>query len=166
VVDLGAGNIGVRLEGGYNRQLAGDVVGRVASPFQPFPDRSLLTNIRLDPGDVTTLAMRPFFRLARTLAIIGSLERWSKEVDAVEYRSEGDAIPGVDPSVLAEGTNASATLVSIGLSFASPGALRPGGTGLPVDAGWSYERVVSASGGIVPDTHRIRARLRVYFDVW
>jgi hypothetical protein len=35
-----------------------------------------------------------------------------------------------------------------------------------VDAGWTYERVVGASGGIVPDVHRIRARLRLYFGVW
>jgi hypothetical protein len=166
VVDLGAGNIGLRLEAGYNRQLAGDVVERVASPLQPFPARSLLANIRLDPGDVTTLAVRPFFRLARTVAIIGSVERWSKGVDAAEYRGEADAIPGVDAGVLAEWTDASATLISIGLTYANPGALRPGGTGLPVDAGWSYERVVSASGGIVPDIHRLKARLRLYFDVW
>jgi hypothetical protein len=166
VVDLGAGNVGVRLEGGYNRQLAGDIVGRVAPPNQPFPSPSLLASVRLDPGDVTTLAVRPFFRLARTFALIGSLERWSKGQDAVEYRSEADAIPGVDPGVLAQETEASATLVSIGLTYSNPGALRPGGTGLPVDAGWSYERIVSASGGIVPDRHRIRARLRLYFDVW
>ena len=166
VVDLGAGNVGVRLEGGYNRQLAGDIVGRVAPPSQPFPSQSLLASVRLDPGDVTTLAVRPFFRLARTFALIGSLERWSKGQDAVEYRSEADAIPGVDPSVLAQETDASATLVSIGVTYSNPGALRPGDTGLPVDAGWSYERIVSASGGIVPDTHRIRARLRLYFDVW
>jgi hypothetical protein len=166
VVDLGTGNVGVRLEGGYNRQLAGDVLERVAAPSQPFPARSLLASVRLDPGDVTTLAVRPFFRLARTFAFIGSLERWSKGMDAVEYRSEADAIPGVDASVLAQDTDASATLVSFGVSYSNPGALRPGGTGLPVDAGWTYERIVSASGGIVPDTHRIRARLRLYFDVW
>lgn len=166
VVDLGAGNVGLRLEGGYNRQLAGDVIERVAPPSQPFPARNLLTSVRLDPGDVTTLAVRPFFRLARTFALIGSVERWSKGEDAVEYRTEADAIPGVDPSVLAQESDASATLLTIGVTYSNPGALRPGGTGLPVDAGWTYERIVSASGGIVPDTHRIRARLRLYFDLW
>ena len=50
VVDLGTGNIGVRLEGGYNRQLAGDVVDAVAPPTEPFPSRSLLTTVRRDPG--------------------------------------------------------------------------------------------------------------------
>ncbi len=165
-VDLGSGNLGVRLEGGYNRQLAADVATRVAPPTQAFPARSLLTNVRLDPGDVTTLAIRPFFRLARSLALIGSLERWSKGVDAVEYASDADAIAGVEPSVLALGTDVTATVVSVGVTYSNPGALRPGGTGLPVDAGWTYERVVSASAGIVPDVHRVRARLRLYFNVW
>ncbi len=166
VVDLGTGNVGVRLEGGYNRQLARDVLELVAPRSQPFPARSLAAAVRLDPGDVTTLAVRPFFRLARTFALIGSLERWSKGEDAVEYRSDADAIPGVDPGVLAQDTGADATVVGIGVTYSNPGALRSGGTGLPVDAGWTYERIVSASGGIVPDTHRIRGRLRLYFDVW
>jgi hypothetical protein len=166
VVDLGSGNIGLRLEGGYNRQLADDIVARVAPPTQPFPARSLETFVRLDPGDITVLAVRPFFRLARTFALIGSVERWSKGQDAVSYRSAADAIPGVDPTVLELETEASAVVAGIGLTYSNPGSLRPGGTGLPVDAGWTYERVVSASGGILPDLHRIRARLRLYFDIW
>jgi hypothetical protein len=166
VVDLGGGNIGLRLEGGYNRQLADDIVARVAPPTQPFPARSLETFVRLDPGDITTLAVRPFLRLARTFALIGSVERWSKGQDAVAYRSTADAIQGVDPTVLQLETEASAVVAGIGLTYSNPGSLRPGGTGLPVDAGWTYERVVSASGGILPDTHRIRARLRLYFDIW
>jgi hypothetical protein len=166
VVDLGAGSFGVRLEGGYTRQLAADVIDVVAPPSEPFPPDSLRTVVSRDPGDVTTFAARPFFRLARTFALIGSVERWSRGQDAVEYRSPDDAIPGVDPGVLALDTESSSTVMSIGVTYSNPGALRPGGTGLPVDAGWTYERVVSASGGIVPDVHRIRARLRLYFGIW
>lgn len=166
VVDVGSGNLGLRLEGGYNRQLAADVLDAVAPPSQPFPARDLIAAVRLDPGDVTTFAVRPFWRLARTFALIGSLERWSRGEDAVEYRSPEDAIPGVDPSVLAQDSDASATVVSVGVTYSNPGGLRPGGSGLPVDAGWAYERVVGASGGIVPDIHRIRARFRVYFGIW
>jgi hypothetical protein len=165
-VDLGSGNLGLRLEAGYNRQLAADVVERVAPPSQPFPARDLLANVRLDPGDVTTIALRPFWRVARTFALIGSLERWSRGEDEAGYSSAGDAIPGVDPAVLAEETDASATVMSVGITYSNPGSLRPGGTGLPVDAGWTYERVIGASGGIVPDIHRIRARLRLYFGIW
>lgn len=166
VVDLGAGNLGVRLEGGYTRQLAADVIDVVAPPTEPFPPDSLRTVVRRDPGDVTTIAVRPFFRLARTFALIGSVERWSRGQDEVEYRGPADAIPGVDPGVLALDTETSSTVMSVGITYSNPGALRPGGTGLPVDAGWTYERVVSASGGIVPDIHRIRASLRLYFGLW
>jgi hypothetical protein len=166
VVDLGSGNLGLRLEGGYNRQLADDVLERVAPPTQPFPTVDLLTFVRLDPGDVTTLAVRPFWRVARTFALIGSLERWSRGADEAEYASPADAIPGVDPAVLSQETDASATVVSVGVTYSNPGRLRPGGSGLPVDAGWTYERVIGASGGIVPDVHRIRGRFRLYFGLW
>jgi hypothetical protein len=166
VVDLGTGNVGVRVEGGYTRQLAADVIDAVAPPTEPFPSDSLLTSVSRDPGDVTTFAVRPFFRLARTFALIGSVERWSRGQDEVEYSSPSDAIPGVDPGVLALDTETGSTVMSIGVTYSNPGGLRPGGTGLPVDAGWTYERVVSASGGIVPDVHRVRARLRLYFGIW
>ncbi len=165
-VDLGSGAWGVRLEGGYNRQLAGDIVARVAPPSQPFPGPDLLAELTLDPGDVTTVAARPFLRLARTIALIGSIEHQTRGADEVSYRDEAGAIPGVDASVLAEGTETSATLASIGITYANPGALRPGGRGLPVDAGWSYERVLSASGGVVPNVHRLRGRFRVYIGIF
>ncbi len=165
-VDLGRGNLGVRLEGGYNRQLSGDIVARVAPPGQPFPGPDLLADLTLDPGDVVTIAARPFFRIARTIAVIGSIEHQSRGEDEVSYRDPAGAIPGVDAAVLGEGTDASATIASIGITYSNPGGLRPGGRGLPVDAGWSYERVLRASGGIVPDVHRLRARFRLYFGIF
>ena len=68
--------------------------------------------------------------------------------------------------MLAEGTDGKATYVGIGVTYSNPGARHPGGRGLPVDAGWTYERVVSSSRGIVPDVHRIRARFRLYFGLF
>jgi hypothetical protein len=164
--DLGAGNLGVRLEGGYNRQLAADFLLRVAPPSQPFPSVDLLTIVRRDPGDVVDLAVRPFFRLARTLALQGSVRHWSRGADAVSYPTAADYIPDLSADVLAEDTKASATVVGIGLTYSNPGGLRPGGNGLPVDAGWSYERVVKASGGRVPNRHTLRAMFRVYFGLF
>jgi hypothetical protein len=84
----------------------------------------------------------------------------------VAYATPSGAIPGVDPSVLAEESSANATVLSVGITYGNPGGLRPGGTGLPVDASWSYERVLRAGGGRVPDTHRLAAQLRVYFGIW
>ena len=165
-VDVGKGNLGVRFEGGYNRQLAGDIVDRVAPPSQPFPGTDLLAELTLDPGDVVTVAARPFYRIAKTIALQGTLEHYTKGEDEMTYRDAAGAVPGVDASVLAEGSKASATIAGFGITYSNLGGLRPGGRGLPVDAGWSYERVLRASGGIVPNTHRLRARFRVYIDMF
>jgi hypothetical protein len=164
--DLGAGRWGLRAEGMYNRQLAADYLVRVAPPTQPLAGIDLLSVVRRDPGDVVSLAVRPFFRLAPTLAIQGSAMRWSRGADEVGYLTPADSVPGVSASVVAQDTKASATVLGIGITYSSPGRLRPGGKGLPVDASWTYERVVAASGGIVPDSHRTRAGLRVYFDLF
>lgn len=165
-VDVGSGAIGARLEAGYNRQLGADFVERVASPLEVFAGLDRLANVHRDPGDVATLGIRPFVRLARTFAIIGQLELQSRTLDEVTYVSEADSIPGVDPGVLAEGSDGKATYAGIGITYSNPGARNAGGSGLPVDAGWTYERVLSSSRGIVPDVHRVRARLRVYFGLF
>jgi hypothetical protein len=115
---------------------------------------------------VVSLAVRPFFRLAPTLAIQGSARHWSRGADEVAYATAVDSVPGVSASVVAQDTKASATVLGIGLTYSSPGRLRPGGTGLPVDASWTYERVVGASGGIVPDRQAVRAQLRLYFGIF
>ncbi|MFL5496567.1 MAG: hypothetical protein ACJ8DC_19445 [Gemmatimonadales bacterium] len=164
--DLGSGSWGVRLEGGFNRQLAADFLLRVAPPSQPFPSADLLTIVHRDPGDVVDLAVRPFVRLARTFAIQGSVRHWSRGADAVSYATADDSIADVSAAVLEEDTKASATVVGIGLTYSNPGGLRPGGNGLPVDAGWSYERVVKAGGGRVPNRHTMRAMFRVYFRLF
>jgi hypothetical protein len=165
-LDLGGGRWGVRLEGRYNRQLAADLVDRVAPPSQPYPARDLVALVRFDPGDETSFAVRPFYRIANSLAIIGSAERWHHGSDEYAYAKGADPVPGVDAAVLGEETDASATLVSIGLTYSSVGVARPNSRTLPVDAGWSYERVVGASGGRVPDVHRVRARFRLYLGLW
>jgi hypothetical protein len=165
-LDLGGGRWGVRLEGRYNRQLAAYLVDRVAPPSQPYPARDLLAAVRFDPGDETSFAVRPFYRIANALAIIASAERWHHGSDDYAYAAGAEPVPGVDAAVLGGETDVSATLVSIGLTYSSPGVARPNSRSLPVDAGWSYERVVGASGGRVPDVHRVRARFRLYLGLW
>ena len=164
--DLGSGAWGLRAEGLYNRQLAADYLLRVAPPTQPLTGSDRLSAVRRDPGDILSIAVRPFFRLAPTLAIQASAMRWSRGADEVGYLTPADSIPGVSASVVAEDSKVSATVLGIGITYSSPGRLRPGGKGLPVDASWTYERVVGASGGIVPDRHAVRARLRVYFGIF
>jgi hypothetical protein len=164
--DLAKGRWGARLEADYNRQFPANYSLRVAPPTQPFPSIDLLTVVRRDPGDIVSFTAHPFFRLAPSIALMGTVGHWSRQADEVSYASTSDEIPGVAASVLAEDTKANATVLGIGISYANPGARRPGGNGLPVDASWSYERVVSASGGIVPDAHRVRASFRAYIGLF
>ena len=164
--DLGAGAWGLRAEGMYNRQLAADYIVRVAPPTEPLAPIDLLSAVRRDPGDVVSLAVRPFYRLAPALAIQGTAMQWSRGEDQVSYLTPADEIPGVDAAVLAQDSKASATVLGIGVTYSSAGRFGPGGRGMPVDASWSYERVVRATGGIVPDRHAMRARLRFYVDLF
>ena len=163
--DFGAGAFGARLSGSYVRQLASNIQVRVAPPgVLAGPER--LAFVRRDPGDIIALNSQPFFRLARPFALQVGLQHWSRKVDQVSYRSSADALAGVDPAALAEGTAANATLISVGMTYANPGRFQSGGTGLPVDAGWSYERVIRSGSGRVPDVHRVRGQFRVYLGLW
>jgi hypothetical protein len=164
--DIGSGALGARLSGSYVRQLPSNILVRVTAPSQPLVGPDRLALVRRNPGDILAIGVKPFYRLARTLALQTGLEHWSRKSDVVAYATPSGAIPGVDPSVLAEESSANATVLSVGITYANPGGLRPGGTGLPVDASWSYERVLRAGGGRVPDTHRLAAQFRVYFGIW
>jgi hypothetical protein len=166
VTDIGGGVFGARLTGTYLRQLPSNIQVRVTAPSQPLVGPERLALVRRDPGDIVSLGVRPFYRLARTLALQAGLEHWSRKTDVVSYASPSGALPGVAASVLAEESGANATVLSVGITYANPGGLRPGGTGLPVDASWSYERVLRAGGGRVPDSHAVRGRFRVYFGLW
>jgi hypothetical protein len=164
--DLGGGRWGLRAEGMYNRQLADDYLARVAPPTQPLAPVDRLSAVHRDPGDVVSVAVRPFYRLAPTLAIQGTAILWSRGEDEVSYLTDDDVIPGVDAAVLAQDTKASATVLGIGMTYSSPGRFREGGSGMPVDASWSYERIVRTGDGIVPDRHAFRARFRAYFKIF
>ncbi|HEX6434614.1 MAG TPA: hypothetical protein VFZ87_10240 [Gemmatimonadales bacterium] len=166
VTDVGAGPIGARLSGTYVRQLARTFQTRVTAPSQPFVGPDRLRFVRGDPGDIVALGVHPFYRLARTLALQAGLEHWSRGTDAYSYSPPADALPGIDANVLAEESKANATALSLGITYANPGGLRRGGTGLPVDAGWRYERILRSGGGRVPDTHVVRGQFRIYFGLW
>ena len=162
--DVGSGLFGARLAGSYVRQLASDVQLRLAAPGTLVgPER--LAFVRRDPGDILAINVQPFIRLARTFALQVGLQHWSRKMDQVSYRSPADTLPGVDPSVVAEAA-ANATIFSAGMTYSNPGRLRSGGTGLPIDAGWSYERVIRSGKGTVPNAHRVQGKFRVYLGLW
>jgi hypothetical protein len=163
--DLGAGAFGARVAGSYVRALASDIQTRVTAPGL-LVGPELLAVVRRDPGDIVSVTVQPFFRFARSLALQGGLQYWSRKADQVSYRSAADALPGVDPAVLAEETSGNATVVSAGMTYSNGGRLTGEGTGLPIDASWSYERVLRSGSGRVPESHRVRAQFRMYFGLW
>lgn len=166
VTDIGGGPIGARLTGSYVRQLPADISTRVTSPDQPLVGPDRLALVRWDPGDIIALGIRPFYRLARTFALQVGVQHWSRGADAASYATPADAIPGVDAGILATDSKVNATQLSVGITYSNPGGLRPGGKGLPVDASWSYERVLRSGGGRTPDTHAVRGSFKVYFGLW
>ena len=166
VVDVGAGPLGARFTGSYLRQLPSNISTRVTSPGQPLVGPERLALVRRDPGDIIALGVQPFYRLARTIALQAGVEQWSRSTDRVSYADPATALAGVDAALLAVDSKVNATLLSLGITYANPGGLRPGGKGLPVDASWAYERVLRSGGGRTPDTHAMRGSLRVYFGVW
>jgi hypothetical protein len=138
----------------------------VTSPSQPFVGPDRLRFVRHDPGDIIGIGVHPFIRLARTFALRAGLDHWSRGSDSYSYSSPAEALPEIDANVLAEDSKVNATMLTVGITYANPGSLRRGGRGLPVDASWSYERVLRSGGGRVPDTHAVRGLFRVYFGVW
>jgi hypothetical protein len=164
ITDVGSGSLGARLGGSYVRQLSSDVQLRLAAPGT-FVGPERLAFVRRDPGDIIAINVQPFIRLARTFALQVGLQHWSRKADQVSYRSPADALPGIDPSIVAEPA-ANATMFSAGVTYSNPGRLQAAGTGLPVDAGMSYERVIRSGSGTVPNAHRVRGSFRVYFGLW
>jgi hypothetical protein len=166
VTDIGAGALGARLSGTYVRQLPANIMARVTRPSQPFVGPDRLTLVRWDPGDIVSIGVRPFYRLARTIALQAGVEHWLRGTDHYSYPSPADSLPNIDPNIMAEESKANATMLSLGITYSNPGGTRRGGKGWPVDASWAYQRILRAGGGRVPDTHRVSAQLRVYFGVW
>jgi hypothetical protein len=164
--DVGSGALGARLTGFYNHQLPATVTMLVIPPDQPLISPGSLAQVRRDPGDIVSLGIEPFYRLARTFAVQAGLTHAARSTDQISYATPADSVPGVDPGVLGIDSKVNATTLSLGVTYSNPGGLRPGGKGLPVDATWSYERILWEGGGRTPDSHVVRASLQLYFGLW
>lgn len=165
--DIGAGPIGARLEGGYLLRLAAVRVRQVAPLDNPLAPAGL-ASINENAGDVLSLGARPFYRLARGLALHGLVDFYRIGADAAEYNSPSDVIPGISASVLAEGQR-TALAVGGGLSYVGRAAheCETGRKcGWPIEAAWSYSTVVKASGGRVTKFRTTRLEIRWYQRLW
>ncbi|MGH7517452.1 MAG: hypothetical protein ACREOC_08280 [Gemmatimonadales bacterium] len=164
--DVGVGRLGARLIGSYERTFAADYVARVTAAEQPFAPSTALRTVRAEPGDAVFLSAQPFLRVAPPIAVTVGVSYWRRAEGTVVYATAADSIAGVPASILARDSRVSATVFRAGVTYAAAGAQAPGGRGLPLEASWTYERVVGASGGRVPKLNRLRADVRLYVRVW
>jgi hypothetical protein len=120
----------------------------------------------VNPGDQVRIGIAPFIRLARAFGVVGSAVWLNQGTDDVRYATAADSVPGVPSSLLSEGTGASRFLMSIGVTYSSPGTRADGTAGLPIDAGWRWETTVASSGGIATSWSAIVFFAQVYAKLW
>ena len=167
--DLGKGKIGARFTAGYLMRFSTLRVRRVTPPDEPYPELFRLTNVSYDAGDVITAGLRPYFRLARGLAVVGVAEYWRTGEDDVTYYDSKDAIPGISASLLAQDSKRSALAVGAGLSYVG----RSGGDcaarskcGWPIEADLNVRTVAHATGGRVPKYLSTTLGIRWHHRLW
>ena len=167
-LDLGHGWIGLRATASYLDRLPTLRVRRVSPPSVPYAESIRLTNVRVDAGDIVSVGARPYFRLARNLALHGQLD-WSRTgADAVRYNTAADAVTGVAASVMNEATRSSLAWGG-GLSYVGRAAHECESRrrcGWPIEAGWSYTVVAQGSGGRVVKFRSTTLEIRWYQRLW
>jgi hypothetical protein len=166
--DLGYRRLGARLTGSYDRRFSRNLLARVTPPSQPMAYIDRLTRVTLDAGDLVAFSAQPYLRLAPQLALSAGVRYWNEGAATASYFSSSDVLGGISAGVLAEQSARSATTVTAGLSYVGRAAqeCKNGKCGFPVDAMLSYERVVSATGGRVPNATTVRAGMRLYRRLW
>ncbi|HET7041475.1 MAG TPA: hypothetical protein VFI13_05635, partial [Gemmatimonadales bacterium] len=117
--DLTRGRFGARLTGGYNRQLARTLERRVGT--SPVLWRFTAANVSVDPGDVTTLGIEPFVRLAPGFALALGAFRVSRGADRWTFASSGAVAPGAAAQV-------TTTALQAGLTYSSFAGITGRGT--------------------------------------
>lgn len=166
--DIGAGNLGARLTGGYLVRLPARRVRRVGDIGAPYASAFTLTNVRENAGDILSLGARPFFRLVRNFAIHGLVDYTRIGADQVRYNSPLDQVPGIDAGALADKARTSLAIGG-GVTYVGRAAheCEPGRRcGWPIDAYWNYSTIISATGGRVVKFRTTQLGIRWYQRIW
>ncbi|HSB54559.1 MAG TPA: hypothetical protein VLD58_09395, partial [Gemmatimonadales bacterium] len=169
IADLGGGAWGARFTGGYTRKFKALRVRRVAGPGEAFPEAGTLTNVNYKAGDVLQLGAQPFFRIARNFALASSADYWREAAGSATYYRASDAIPGLPASVLVANSARRALMVGGGVSYVGRAVQeceQGRRCGFPIDATWRYSRVVTGSGGRVPEFWSTQIEIRWYQRLW
>ncbi|HKP28680.1 MAG TPA: hypothetical protein VJU15_04735, partial [Gemmatimonadales bacterium] len=157
------GAFGARALAGYTLQLAGTGNERISPPENPIAYANTLASVSRTPGNVLTLGVAPFFRLAETFAVTGGLTWRKKASDQVTLFGDQEEIPGAPPSLLELETDGTWSTASLGLSYSAPLMTKDGKSKAPMDAGLIWESVIGSSGSLrVPATGGVRFWFRLY----
>lgn len=157
------GTFGARAIAGYTLQLSGNANKRISQPDQPIAYANTLAAVTRTPGNIMTLGVAPFVRLAETFAVTGGVTWRRKGSDKVSLFGEQAEIPNAPASLLELDTGGSWTTAALGLTFSSPLVTKDGKEKAPLDAGMLWEGVVGSSGALrVPQTAGVRFWLRIY----
>jgi hypothetical protein len=153
---------GARFEAGYNLQLARAIRRRIAPPSVPTPYAATEAAVSRNPGDVLSLGVTPFLRLAPTFALRGGVHYSRRTQDRIVLLAGQQLPPGLEPSVLAEDSEASWVQWSAGISYRSPLRVVAGRRRMPLDAGVTLSGVAAGSGGRVSKSLTVGGFLRLY----
>lgn len=160
-LDASRGRGALRVAAWYNLQLTGNQVRRIGPPGQPIQYANRAAGLRKNPGDVIGITILPAYRFTPRFALVGGAEWWRRGEDDFQYVEGQAPLEGIDPNLLAVESAASALTLRGGLAWS-----HPGDGGSPLDASVTWERVVSAGGGRVPQSEIVRAMLRIYGRIW
>ncbi len=166
IADVMGSRFGARFVAGYTVQQKAQSERRITPPDQPIVPPTSLALVEQQGGAIMEGSIQPYFRIAPHFSVVAGLSHWRKEADQFSFAPGQDPIAGLDPSVLAQGTKANATMLSAGLSLSHSGIRRDGTVGKPLDAEVRAQMVVGSGEGRVNATRGVVFRLRVYGKIF
>jgi hypothetical protein len=154
-----AGRASLTAAGSFTLRLPGEIVRRVTAPTQPIAPASTTATLTRDLGDVVWFSAYPALHLSDAFRLYGSVSYYRKGADHYESAS-GPASPS--PALLEQQTAMRSMSVGGGIAY----RVAARSTGLPIDAGVSYQMAVSGSGGFTPKATVLTIYLRTYYRIW
>ena len=154
--------LGVRVEATFQHHLPTNLLTRPTTPDNVLVPPGFLAAVTTRLGDSSAVTARPWLAFAPHLALSAVFQYWRRGASSTTYLTGQAPIANVEPTALDVGSAATAFVVGVGFSYFHDGRSRRGAVSLPLEAGWSIERTVSSSDGIMPDNLTTRVYLRIY----
>jgi len=114
-------------------------------------------NLTRTLGNLLWISAYPALHLSEAFRLYGSISYYQKQAD--RYSSVAAVN---DPAVLELQTGMRALSLGAGIAY----RVTARSSGLPIDAGVSFQQTVSGSGGFTPRQTVITMYLRAYYRLW